>query len=145
LGASLTLAPNTAYEVEMMLQPAFTTNSTSNITLSVVMASTATAAPTSYSVIYSNGTTATQSSTSGYTWMTGQTASTVVATITAIQTTYVNVFVKGILRTGSTGGTLSPQVQLSGTNTTAFSVAYNSYLKVTPIGSDASSSIGAWA
>lgn len=149
VGGSLTLAPNTSYEVEMMIQPSFTTTSATSIDLSVVMSLSLAPISTSYTFMSSYGTTSVQQGAMTSTWRTGQTAQAVVGTAASTSSTiYSNVFVKGLLRTGASGGTggiLSPSVQMSGTNTSAFGVSTNGYIKVTPVGTNLTQTIGAWA
>jgi len=40
---------------------------------------------------------------------------------------------------------LTPQIILSVNNTTSFTVTNNSFVKITPVGTSAMNSIGAWA
>jgi hypothetical protein len=52
--------------------------------------------------------------------------------------------VKALIRNAS-AGTFTPQIKLSATNTTAFSVLTTSWIKVTPVGNATVTNVGAWA
>lgn len=53
--------------------------------------------------------------------------------------------IKAIIRNAGGAATFTPQIQLSATNTTLVQILQSSWVKVTPIGSNAVNGIGAWA
>lgn len=140
-GVGLTVQGTTTYELEMWFSVS-TSGATSN-SLGIGFGGTATLTSIGYQV------SAAQNATSAVTLTAPVNAFVAVATNTAITAavataTFRNVFVKGIVRVNASG-TFIPQLTYSAAPGAAPSVAANSYIKMTPIGINTVTTVGAWA
>ncbi|MGA1046551.1 MAG: hypothetical protein ACO3UU_00945 [Minisyncoccia bacterium] len=140
-GVGLTVQATTTYEIEMLVSVSSTgVNSNS---LGIGFGGTATLTSIGYQVEVA------QNATSAATLTSGSQAFIAVATNTTITpavatATYRNIWLKGIVRTNATG-TFIPQLTYSAAPGAAPVVAANSYIKMTPIGINTVTTVGAWA
>ncbi len=138
-GVGLALAGSTTYEIEIQGTATFTTVSASACNLSVITAFSSLPTSAGFSVIGGNSGSTTISSVLSGLPLTG-----LIYAAASTATFTVNFLVKGLVRT-SAATTFTPQLILSAANTSAFSVANNTNVKVTPVGSATVTNIGAWA
>lgn len=132
-GVGLPLAASTTYEIEMNIQTSTTFSSvTSNqltiqstgITMSGFLLGGVDAGTTTQNIF------------------TGGTAPVYTSTTATTKTGLITV--KALIRNAS-AGTFTPQIKLSATNTTAFTVLQTSWIKITPVGNSTVTNVGAWA
>lgn len=140
-GVSLTVQGSTTYEFEMMFSVS-TTGTTSN-SLGIGFGGTATLTSIAYQV------NAAQNATSAATLTAPNNAFVAAATNTTITSavataTFRNVWVRGVVRI-DVSGTFTPQLTYSAAPGAAPSVAANSFIKMTPVGSNTVTTVGAWA
>lgn len=140
-GVGLTVQASTAYEIEML----FSVSSTgiNPQSLGIGFAGTATLTSIGYQVSGTqNGTSLATLTTPNNAFIATASNTTVIAS--AMNATYRNVAVKGIVRVNATG-TFIPQLTYSAAPGAAPVVAANSYIRMTPFGSDTVTNVGAWA
>jgi hypothetical protein len=140
-GVSLTVQATTTYEFEMQLSVS-TTGATSN-SLGIGFGGSATLTSIAYHVD------AAQNATSAATLSSGSNAFVATASNTAITAavataTYRVVKVRGVVRINASG-TFTPQLTYSAAPGAAPSVAANSFIKMTPVGTNTVTTVGAWA
>lgn len=140
-GVGLTVQATTSYEIEMLVSVS-TTGTTSN-SLGISFGGTATLTSIGYQVEASQNATSFATLTAGSQAFINTAANTAVTAAVATAT-YRNVFIKGIVRVNGTG-TFIPQLTYSAAPGAAPIVASNSYIKMTPIGSNTVTTVGAWA
>jgi hypothetical protein len=139
-GVGISLAGSTTYEIEIMGQASFTTNTAVACSVSSIWAFTNT--PTSAAGSLFGGAYAGTASNFAYA---GSPLTALIYTSPATAAVYnVNFVIKGLVRTNA-ATTYTPQVILSGANTSAFSVTTNSFVKVTALGTNVVTGSGAWA
>jgi hypothetical protein len=137
---TINLAANTTYEMEMWFSIS-TTGATSNL-LSLGFAIGGTLTSIGYMVhVTQNATSAVTITAANNLWIATNTSTAITAA--AVTATYRNVFVKGIVRSGTTG-TFIPQITYSAAPGAAPVVAPNAYIKLTPLASDTALSSTAW-
>lgn len=140
-GVGLTVQATTSYEIEMLVSVS-TTGTTSN-SLGISFGGTATLTSIGYQVEASQNATSFATLTAGSQAFINTAANTAVTAAVATAT-YRNIFIKGIVRVNGTG-TFIPQLTYSAAPGVAPIVASNSYIKMTPIGSNTVTTVGAWA
>jgi len=133
-GVGLPLAASTTYEVEMNIQTLVTTNSVTSNVLSILSSGTSNLTGFVIGGVDASATAQNIFLSGSANVYTSTTASTKTGLIT----------VKALIRNTS-AATFTPQIKLSATNTTAFSVLASSWIKVTPVGSSSVTAVGAWA
>lgn len=140
-GVGLTVAAATTYEIEMFFGVS-TTGATSN-SLGISFGGTATLTSIGYQAsVGQNATSLGNGAIPVQYYVQVATNSTITAAIATAS--YRNVWVKGLVRVNASG-TFIPQLTYSAITGAAPSVAANSYIKMTPIGSNTVTNIGAWA
>ncbi len=140
-GVGLSLAASTTYEIEIVGQATFVTNTAVANSISVITSYTNLPTSTNPFVVggVDNGTTSSK-------FLSGLPLTGLIYTTPATASTYnVNFRVTGLVRTAASTTVLTPQIILSVNNTTSFTVTNNSFVKITPVGTSAMNSIGAWA
>ena len=140
-GVALTVQATTSYEIEMSVAVS-STGTTSN-SLGLSFGGTATLTSIAYQVE------ATQNATSLATLSAGSQAFIATAANTAVTSavataTYRVLLIKGIVRINASG-TFIPQLTYSAAPGVAPVVSSNSFIKMTPIGSNTVTTVGAWA
>lgn len=136
---AITLPGATSYEMEMVAH-IHTTGTTSH-TIGISFGGTATLTSIGYQVTVTNAATEVLGS-SQTLWVTVAT-NTVLTTATATATHH-SIMVKGVVRVNA-GGTFIPQYQWSAAPGVAGVTLANSYIKLTPIGSNTVASVGNWS
>lgn len=140
-GVGLTAQATTTYEIEMMFSVS-TTGTTSN-SLGIGFGGTATLTSIGYQV------SAAQNATSAATLTAPNnafiaTASNTTITSAVATATYRNVWVKGIVRINASG-TFIPQLTFSAATGATPAVAGDSFIRMTAVGSNTMTTVGAWA
>lgn len=125
-----TLAANTTYEFEVMLD--VTCGTTSSAMGFGFALGTATVASISMQMQGFNAAVDAVQTAQGFMW---HNSITPIAPITAAVNAGKHIYAKGIMRTG-TGGTITPQVQFSADPTGTILMKANSWIKFTPYGAD---------
>jgi len=138
-GVGLTVAAATTYEIDMM----FAVSSTGVVSnsLGIGFGGTATLTSIGYEAIVSQGTTAYGATPNQYLI---QVATNSTVTSAVASATYRIVRVKGLVRVNASG-TFIPQLTYSAASGAVPVVAANSYIKMTPVGTNTVTTIGAWA
>ena len=143
----LTLLPNTTYEYEVACVLTITTSSAVANTVNAKITTT-TASVTSFDGWAMSGTPS-GTTVQGFAnlFSGGPTSSATVYTTPATAATYnLPIVMKGIVRTNTVaGGTFTPQIALTGTNTSAVSIQRGAFVKVNILGPASSNSVGSWA
>jgi hypothetical protein len=136
-GVGITLAASTSYQFDMQVSISITGTTTvsNNVTSSLTYSGTTTSLSAVAFGGVDDGTLTSKRYLSGSVVLYANTLTT--ATVTTWR-------ISGIIRT-STSGTFTPQLTLSGSNTNSFLVLNNSFIKLTPIGSNTDTGQGAWA
>lgn len=137
-GVSLSLAASTTYEVEIAGTITFTTTSVTSCNFDLIMSS---GVPSSADYWATGGLNAGSAITR---LLAGSPPQGTIYTSTTGASNTINFTMKGMIRT-SGAITLTPQVLASATNTSAFGIGRNTYIKVTPVGALAVNGVGAWA
>lgn len=140
-GVGLTVAAATTYEIDMLFSVS-TAGATSN-SLGIGFGGTATLTSIAYQVEASQNATSAATLTSGSQAFIATAANTAVTTAVATAT-FRNIWVKGLVRVNASG-TFIPQLTFSAATGAVPVVAANSYIKMTPIGTNTVTTIGAWA
>jgi hypothetical protein len=139
-GAALNVAAATAYEIEMIAGIS-TTGATSNA-LGLSFGGTATLTSIGYLATTTNQATS-HVTISNAQQIYVQTAANVNVTAAVAAATFRNISVRGVIRVNA-AGTLIPQCAYSAAPGAAPIVAINSYVKLTPIGTNTETSLGSW-
>lgn len=141
-GVGLTVAANTTYELEMQVMFTATSGGTA-ASVGLSFGGTATLTRIGYSAIATH--TGTSGATAGaptnHVWVTTASNTLVVPSGT---NWYKRITVKGLVRVNA-GGTFIPQATWSSAPGGAPTTAVDSYIKMTPIGTDTVALVGAWA
>lgn len=138
-GVGLTVAAATTYEIDMLFSVS-TTGATSN-SLGIGFGGTATLTSIGYEAIVSQGTVSYGATPNQYLI---QVAANSTVTSAVASATYRIIRAKGLVRVNGTG-TFIPQLTYSAATGAVPVVAANSYIKMTPIGTNTVTTIGAWA
>ncbi len=138
-GVGLTVQATTTYELEMFFGVS-TTGTTSN-SLGISFGGTATLTSIGYEAIVSQGTVSYGATPNQYLI---QVAANSTVTSAVASATYRIIRAKGLVRVNGTG-TFIPQLTYSAAPGVAPVVAKDSYIKMTPIGTNTVTTIGAWA
>jgi hypothetical protein len=139
-GVGISLAASTTYEMEIVGQASFSTNSA--VACGIAVLTNFSNLPTSTNPVVTGGV---DNAAPTARLLSGLPPSAIFYTSPAVATTYnVNFRVVGLIRT-NLATTFTPQIQLTGTNTSAFSLTNNSYVKLTPVGNATVNAVGAWA
>lgn len=139
-GVGLTVAASTTYEIEM--EVAISCSGTTTAIKQISFGGTATLTSIGYQINYTHS--ATSVATTGASnnlWIATAASTNLGATGTTNNSRYK---VKGLVRVNATG-TFIPQIAWSAAPGAAPSVVINSYVKMTPIGSNTVTTIGTWA
>jgi hypothetical protein len=140
-GVGLTMQGTTTYELEMMFSVS-TTGTTSN-SLGISFGGTATLTSIGYQAQVAQNATSAATITALNNQMIATAANTTVTSAVATAT-FRNVWVKGLVRVNASG-TFIPQLTYSAAPGVAPVVATDSYVRLTPIGTNTVTTIGAWA
>jgi len=139
-GKSYTLQPNTTYQFEVLCK--FTKATTTTCTVGFSMA-----ASVALSSFYCHGVGALTAANASGAAQTGFSIANATNTpLTATGTTATGQFrVTGILRTGATAGTITPQLQYSAAPGGAGTVDVGSFMMIRNLGTTTATQVGAWA
>ena len=136
-GVGITLAASTSYQFDMQISIGITGTTTASNSVTSLLTYSGTT--TSLAAVAFGG--IDDGTVSSRRYLSG---SVVLYNNTSTTATFSTWRVSGIIRTNASG-TFTPQVQLGGANTSSFVVLNNSFVKLTPIGSDVITGQGAWA
>jgi hypothetical protein len=140
-GVGVTLASATTYQFE--INTVVSSTGAANNGLQFSLGGTAVLTGVEYWATTTNGTAAGTPNTASSTYFAVSTASTICAAVAAATARVINI--KGNVRV-TTSGTFVPQVQYITTAPGAApTVSTGSYIKISPIGTNSVSTIGAWA
>lgn len=140
-GVGLTVAATTTYEIDMFFGVS-TTGTVSN-SLGIGFGGTATLTSIGYeAIVGQNATSLGNGSTPTQFYIQVATNSTITSAVATA--TYRTVRVRGLVRVNASG-TFIPQLTYSAASGAIPVVAANSYIKMTPVGSNTVTTIGAWA
>ena len=137
-GVGISLAASTSYEVEIAGTITFTTTSVTSCNFDLIMSS---GIPSSADYWATGGLNASSAITRV---LAGSPPQGTIYTSTTAATNTIVFTMKGMIRT-SGAITLTPQVLTSATNTSAFGIGRNTFIKVTPVGALGVTGSGAWA
>jgi hypothetical protein len=136
-GVGITLASSTTYQFDMQVSISITATSTTSLNVTSLLSYSG--STTSLSAVAMGG--VDDGTLTSKRYLSGSTVLYVNTLTTATVTTWR---ISGVIRT-NTQGTFTPNLTLGGTNTNAFSILPNSYIKITPLGTDTVTGVGAWA
>jgi len=136
--------PNTTYEFETVFNLQGFSNATSQAILFGFNISVVTITNYSYTAIATKSVTGTAAAAAFLSQASGSGTPTSLAITTATTTTSAHANIKGIIRTGATGGTLQPAIGASVSSGVTVNVSNNAYFKIRALGADSMTTIGRW-
>jgi hypothetical protein len=138
-GVGISLAASTTYEVELFGQINITTTSVSSNAIALILNYSG-----SVSNLYCSAFGGADNANSISKVLAGNPPTATIFTSTTSASQTINFIIKGLIRT-STAGTFTPQISTSATNSSSFTINPDAFVKLTPIGTQVVTTVGAWA